>query len=71
MRFRPILGALMILLGGIVLASGLAYHKKNDIVDLGAVRVSTDEKKPVPPWIGGVLALAGMALVFLGGRRNS
>jgi hypothetical protein len=60
----------MILVGGFILARGLSYTKRSEVVSLGAVRVSTDEKKAIPPWIGGVLALAGVALVFAGGGRN-
>jgi predicted transporter len=71
MRIRALLGAAMILAGGLILARGISYTTRTDVVNLGSVRVSTDEKKPVAPWIGGVVALAGLALIFAGGSRKS
>lgn len=70
MRLRVLLGAAMILAGGFILARGISYTRRTDVVDLGAVRVSADEKRAIPPWIGGVIALAGLMLVFTGGSRS-
>lgn len=70
MALRTIIGALLILLGGIILARGLHYNSTHDVVDLGGVRVSVNQDKPISPWIGGVIALAGLAVVFSGGRRR-
>ena len=69
MRIRMIVGAAMVLLGGFILARGLTYSSKSDVVDLGPLRVSAEEKKPVPPWIGGVVAVIGLALVFAPERK--
>jgi len=69
MSARALIGAVMILGGGFILARGLTYTTRHNVVDLGVVRVSADEKKPVSPWIGGVLALAGLTLIFAGGRK--
>ena len=65
-----VLGAALILLGGVIIARGLHYTTSHNVVDLGGVRVSMDEKKPVSPLIGGVVALVGLALVFSGGSRK-
>ncbi|HEY3935399.1 MAG TPA: hypothetical protein VGL65_12370 [Gemmatimonadales bacterium] len=70
MRFRAILGAACILLGGIILARGLSYHEKKDVLDIGQVRVATSTKKSVAPWIGGVVALVGLGLVLTSGKRS-
>jgi hypothetical protein len=69
MRVRVLIGAAMILVGGFILARGLTYTTRHNVVDLGVVRVSADEKRPVSPWIGGVVALAGLALVFAASRK--
>ncbi|MGH7593595.1 MAG: hypothetical protein ACRELE_07070 [Gemmatimonadales bacterium] len=71
MRIRALIGAVMILAGGFILARGISYTRQTDVVNLGAVRVTTDEKTPIPPWIGGVIALAGLALIFAGGSHRS
>jgi len=70
MRISTVIGALLLVAGGIVIAGGLRYSSRHDVVDLGGIRVSADERKPVPTWIGGVVALAGLALVFTGGARK-
>ena len=61
----------MILGGGYILARGLTYTTRKNVVDLGGIRVSADEQSAVPPWVGGVIALAGLVLVFSGGSRRS
>ena len=66
-RLRVLIGAALILLGGITVARGLSYTTSHDVVDLGGIRVTADEKKPIAPWIGGIAALVGLALVFTGG----
>lgn len=71
MRARALIGAAMILVGGVILARGLSYAKRSDVVNLGAIRVSTDEKRTIPPWIGGALAVAGLVVIFTGGGRPS
>jgi hypothetical protein len=69
-QLRVLFGAVLILLGGIVIARGVSYTTSRNVVDLGGIRVSADEKKPVAPWIGGIAALAGLALVFTSGSRK-
>ena len=71
MRARALIGAAMILVGGFILARGLSYTKRKDVVNLGAIRVSTDEKQAIPSWIGGALAVAGLVVIFTGGGRPS
>lgn len=71
MKLNMMIGVVLILVGGFILARGLSYSTKKDVVDLGVVRVSTTEKKSIPPWIGGVVAVVGLGLVFAGGSRKS
>ena len=71
MRLRILVGALLVLGGGFILARGLHYTTRKDVVDLGGVRVSAEEQTAVPPWVGGAIALAGLVLVFAGGSRRS
>lgn len=69
MRSRLILGAAMLIIGGIGLARGLHYTSKHDIADLGGIRVSTDEQKSIEPWIGGVIAVVGLVLILSSGKK--
>lgn len=70
MRLRVVIAVLLIVVGGLILAGKFSWSRSNDVVNLGSVRVSTTEKQPIPPWIGGVLAGAGLLLVFAGGARQ-
>lgn len=70
MRIGVIVGAALIVIGGLILAGSIHYTTSHDVVDVGAMRLSTDEKKPVSPWVGGVLALAGLGLIFSSGSRK-
>lgn len=66
MRTRTVLGAVLILLGGYILARGLSYTSKENVVDLGGLRISAEERHPVPTWAGGLVAIAGLVLVVSG-----
>ncbi len=70
MRFSMIIGAALLVLGGVIVARGVSYTTSHNVVDLGGIRIAADEKKPVSPWIGGVVALVGLGLVFSGGPRK-
>jgi hypothetical protein len=70
MRARTIIGAVLILGGGYILAKGLSYTSKENVVDLGGIRISAEERHPVPAWVGGVVAVAGLVLVVTGNSRR-
>jgi len=67
MRPAGIIGVLLIVFGAIVLVlKGVSYVKDRDSVDLGVAKVTTEERGFVPPWIGAVALVAGIALLFAG-----
>ncbi len=67
-------GVALIVLGLIgVLYGGITWTRKDKVLDAGPIEVTTDkhESLPLPPVVGGVLLVAGVALVFTGrGRRG-
>lgn len=71
MRTRTIVGTVLILVGGYILAKGLSYTSKENVVDLGGLRLTADERHPVPTWVGGIVAIAGLVLVVSGSSRRS
>jgi hypothetical protein len=71
MRLRMLIAAGLILVGGIVIARGVHYTTRHNVIDMGDVHVAMDEQRPVSPWIGGVLALVGLGLVVSSGSRRS
>ena len=69
MRPAGIIGILLIVFGAIVLVlRGVSYVKNRDKVDLGIATVTTETRGFVPPWVGGVALVAGIALLFAGRR---
>lgn len=69
-----IVGIVLIVLGlvGIVFG-GIQYDRKKTAVDLGPVDFNVTERKslPIPPIAGAAAVVAGVALMFVGGRRNA
>jgi uncharacterized membrane protein YidH (DUF202 family) len=71
MRAAGIVGVLLIVFGAIVLVmGGVSYVKDRDKVDLGIVKVTSEKRGFVPPVVGVIALVAGIALLFVGrGRR--
>lgn len=62
-----ILGIALVILGlaGLVYG-GVSWTRKDKVVDVGPVEITADKREsvPVPPLVGGVLLLAGVALLM-------
>ena len=71
MRAAGIVGILLIVFGAVVLLmGGVSYVKDRDKVDLGIVKVTSERRGFVPPVVGVIALVAGIALLFVGrGRR--
>ena len=65
-------GIVLIVLGAIALAyQGITYTTHKKVLDIGPLQATTTEHKtiPLPPILGAVAVLAGLALVVSGGRQ--
>ena len=66
MKVGTLVGLILIVLGAVGLVyGGITWTKRRDTVGLGPIEVTTTQKETVPisPIIGGVLLIAGVALV--------
>ncbi len=66
-------GIILIVLGVLALAyQGIRYTTQEKLVDIGSLKVTTTEKKtiPLPPVVGGVAILAGVALILAERRKK-
>jgi hypothetical protein len=71
MRPAGIIGVLLIVFGAIVLAlKGVSYVQGRDKVDLGIATVTTERHGFIPPWVGAVALVAGIALLFASRRQG-
>ena len=68
-----LLGIILIVLGVLALAyQGIRYTTKEKLIDIGPVKVTATEKKtiPLPPIVGGVAIVAGIALILVERRKK-
>ena len=68
-----ILGIILIVLGisGLVWG-GITYTRHRDTVSVGPISATVQQREtfPISPVAGGVALVAGIALLFAGGRRR-
>jgi uncharacterized membrane protein len=70
MRASVLVGIVLIIAGVAIYARG-GFTKKENVVDLGPLEVSTSEKQQVPAWIAGLVVAAGVVLVVAGSRGRA
>ena len=66
-------GIILIVLGALALVfQGITYTKRRESVSLGPARITAEQKEtiPLPPVLGGVALVAGIALLVAGSRRT-
>ena len=74
MSAMRILALVLIVVGALMLASPvISYTTRDKVVDLGPIEVTQEDKHriPVPPILGGIAVVAGIALLVTGGRRTA
>ena len=73
MTMTRIIGVILIVIGLVgVLFGGVFWTREKTIVDIGPVEARTQERDGVPisPIVGGVIAVAGVALLLVPARRR-
>ena len=66
-------GIVLIVLGVLALAyQGIRYTTKEKLLDIGPLKVTATEKKtiPLPPVVGGVAVVAGVALILMDRKKT-
>jgi len=74
MKSTSIAGILLVVLGALVLAyQGITYTRRERVIDVGPIHATRDAEKtiPLPPILGGVAILGGIALLVAGARRTA
>ena len=68
-----IIGIALIVLGIIGLAwGGITYTRRRDTINVGPISATVQQKEtfPISPVMGGIALLAGVGLLFAGGKRR-
>jgi len=76
MNMKPIIwvGILLIVLGGLVLAyQGFNYTHRERVMDVGPMHVTREDhdRVSIPPILGGLALIGGIALLVVGGKKSS
>jgi len=70
MRPLVIAGIVLLGLGAFVLIRGGSFTTKRNVLEVGDLKVSASERQSIPPWLGGAVAIAGVALLVAGARKQ-
>jgi hypothetical protein len=71
MRPQALIGIVLIVIGVIVILGGVSYKSKDEVLRVGDIKASVEEKRAVPTWAGGVAVAAGIVLVVGGMKRRA
>jgi uncharacterized membrane protein len=73
MKTASVVGILLIILGVLALGyQGISYTTQKKVLDVGPIQATKQEHKtiPLPPIVGGIALIGGIALLFAGGRNS-
>lgn len=73
MKIAAVVGILLIVLGVISLAyQGITYTRQRQVVKIGPIQATekTKERIPLPPIVGGIALVGGVALVIAGSKSK-
>ena len=71
MRERFIAGLVLLGLGLFVLLRGASFTSRREVLKVGDLKVSATERQAIPPWVGGLAVVAGLALLVAGARKRA
>lgn len=72
MKTTTILGIALIVLGLVAFAyQGITYTTRKNVIDIGPLQATVDKKEtiPLPPLVGGLALVGGIALLIVGIRK--
>ena len=71
MRPLSLVGVLLLALGAFILFRGATYKSKDQVLKVGDLKASVEQKHAVPTWAGGVAIIAGIVLIAAGMKRRA
>ena len=74
MKRSALVGVILIVLGVIALTyQGITYTTHKKVLDLGPIQATKEEHKtiPLPPVLGGIALVGGIALMIGSGKRDA
>jgi uncharacterized membrane protein len=71
MRPQALIGIILIVIGAIVVFRGMSYKSRDEVLKVGDIKASVEQKRAVPTWAGGVAIIAGVVLLAAGMKRRA
>jgi uncharacterized membrane protein len=71
MRPQALIGIVLVILGAFIVFRGVSYKSKDEVLRVGDLKASVEEKHAVPTWAGGVAIVAGVVLLAAGMKRRA
>ena len=70
MRPLSLIGIVLLAVGAYLTFTGGSYTSKEEVLNVGDVRLEAEQKKAIPTWVGGVAIVAGVVLIAAGMKRR-
>jgi hypothetical protein len=71
MRPLSLIGILLLAVGAFIVFRGATYKSKDEVLTVGDLKASVEEKRAVPTWVGGAAIVAGVVLLAAGMRQRA
>lgn len=71
MRPQALVGIILVVIGAFILFRGMTYKSKDEVLRVGDLKASVEQKRAVPTWAGGVALVAGIVLLAGGMKRRT
>lgn len=70
---RPIMiaGVVLLGLGAFLLIRGGSFTTRRDVLQVGEVKVTADQKQSLPSWAGWVVVTVGFGCLMAGNRQKA
>jgi hypothetical protein len=70
MRPLALVGIVLAIIGAYILFRGFSYKSKDEVLHVGDLKASVEQKHAVPAWAGGLALVAGVVLIGAGMKRR-
>jgi hypothetical protein len=71
MRPLSLVGILLLVVGAFIVFRGLTYKSRDEVLKVGDLKASVEEKRAVPTWVGGLAIVAGVVMLAAGMKRRA
>ncbi|HYF39610.1 MAG TPA: hypothetical protein VD930_07990 [Gemmatimonadales bacterium] len=71
MRPLSLVGILLLVVGAFIVFRGVTYESRDEVLKVGDLKASVEEKRAVPTWVGGAAIVAGIVLLAAGMKRRA